>query len=187
MAYAIIYTLAVALRIILSGAVSRDGRAFSEELMLKVCEATVIGFILAVYQLLITGMSVATVLFSLSMTLIPPLVCFALSGIFDTGIGFEEFFIGDGDLLKLADRPEREKYILIFFHFSALLLSLLLALSLSEWSIFGFSISYVYVTLATLFTAKRFGAVRAGAVGFVSALPLSATHAVAFALFCWRA
>ena len=181
-AYAIVYTLAVALRIILSGAVSRDGRAFCEELMLRVCEATVIGFILAVYQLLVTGMSVSSVLFGLSMTLIPPLVCFALSGIFDTGIGFEEFFVGEEGLLRLQDRTEREKYRLIFFHFSALFLSMLLALSMREWSLFGFSVPYIFVTAATIFTAKRFGAVRAGAVGFVSALPLSAMHSVAFGL-----
>ena len=66
--------------------------------------------------------------------------------------------------------------------FSALLLSLLLALSLNEWDLFGFSFSYVYVTAATLFTAKRFGAVRAGAVGFFSLLPISAMHSVAFGL-----
>ena len=181
-AYAIIYTLAVALRIILSGAVSRDGRAFCEELLLRVCEATVAGFILAIYQLLITEMSAATLLFGLSMTLIPPLVCFALSGIFDTGIGFEEFFVGEEKLLCLQERTEREKYRLIFFHISTLLLSLFLALSLNEWDLFGFSISYIYVTVATLFTAKRFGALRAGAAGFVSALALSATSSVAFGL-----
>ena len=178
-AYAIIYTLAVALRIIISGAVSRDGRAFCEELLLRACEATVIGFILAVYQLLISGMTSSSLLFGLSITLIPPLACFAISGIFDTGIGFGEFFVGEEQLLRLQ---EREKYGLIFFHFSALLLSLLLALSLNEWELFGFSFSYVYVTAATLFTARRFGAVRAGAVGFFSALPLSAIHSVAFGL-----
>ena len=181
-AYAIIYTLAVALRIITSGAVSRDGRAFCEDLLLRICEATVIGFILGVYQLLLAGATAPSLLFALSMTLIPPLLCFALSGIFDTGVSFSEFFVGDAELLHIKGRAEREKYGLIFFQFSAAMLSLLLTLSLAEWELFGFSFAYVFAAVATLFVARRFGAIRAGAVGFISVLPLSAVHSVAFAL-----
>ncbi len=179
--YAIIYVLLVALRIIISGAVG-EGRVFGERLPLRICEATIGGFLAAAYQVLLTGISVSSVLFGLAMTLTPPLATFAISGIFDTGIGFSDFFKGDAELLSTKERGERERYSLIFFQCSAALLSLLFSLSLSEFDILGFSLSYVYVSAATLFTARRFGAIRAAAIGFISALPVSASYSVSFAL-----
>ena len=181
-AYAIIYTLIVALRIIISGAMGGDGAAFGESLLIRICESTIGGFIIAVYQLLLSDFGAASLLFGLVMTLVPPIVCFALSGIFDTGIGFSDVFGGDRSLLSFEGLSEREKYALIFFHLSTSLLSLLIALSLAELELFGFSFAYVYVGAVTLFTAHRFGAVRGAAIGFASTLALSATNSAAFAL-----
>ena len=80
-AYAIIYTLTVALRIILSGALGEGGRPFEESLPVRLSIATVGGFVLSVYQLLVAGFGAAELLFGLSMTLLSPVACFILAGI----------------------------------------------------------------------------------------------------------
>lgn len=178
--YAIIYTLLVALRIIISSNTESD--IFGESLLTRICEATIGGFLAAAYQILLTGISLTSVLFGLSMVIIPPLATFALSGIFDTDIAFGEFFSGSADLLSLKGKSEREKYALIFFQCSVLLFSLFISMSLTEFDVFGFSFAYIFVSIAVLFCARRFGAIRATAVGFVSALPISAVYSVAFAL-----
>ena len=179
--YAIIYTLTVALRMMTSGS-SGDEKAFGENLLMRICEATISGFILAVYQIVFAGFGAASILFGLTVTVIPPVICFALSGVFDSGMTFGEFFGSGTELLSFDGRPEHERYALIFFHMSAALLSLLISLSLSEFQLFGFSFAYVYASVVTLFIAHRYGAARGAVAGFVSVIPLSATNAASFAL-----
>ena len=178
--YAIIYTLLVALRIIMSG--NTESEPFGESLLTRICEATIAGFLAGAYQILLTGISLTSVLFGISMIIIPPIITFALSGIFDTDTAFDDFFSGSAELLSLKGKSEREKYALIFFQCSLLLFVLFISMSLMEFEVFGFSFSYIFVSIATLFSARRFGAIRASAVGFVSALPISAVYSVAFAL-----
>ena len=180
-AYAIIYTLTVALRIIISGSLG-EGQTFGENLLMRICEATISGFILAIYQLILAGFGAASLLFGLAMTLIPPIVCFALSGVFDSGMRLADFFGSDTELLSLEDRPAAERYALIFFHMSAALLSLFVSLSLAEIQLFGFSFSYVYSAVITLFVSHRYGAARGAIAGFASMIPLSASNAASFAL-----
>ena len=180
-AYAIIYTLTVALRIIISGSLG-EGQTFGENLLMRICEATISGFILAIYQLILAGFGAASLLFGLAMTLIPPIVCFALSGVFDSGMRLADFFGSDTELLSLEDRPAAERYALIFFHMSAALLSLFVSLSLAEIQLFGFSFAYVYSAVITLFVSHRYGAARGAIAGFASMIPLSASSAASFAL-----
>ena len=178
--YAIIYTLLTALRIILSG--NTESEVFGENLLTRICEATIGGFLAGTYQGLLTGISTTSVLFGLSMVIIPPIVTFALSGIFDTDTAFDDFLCGSAELMSLKGKSEREKYALIFFQCSLLLFSLFISMSLMEFELFGFSFSYIFVSIAVLFCARRFGPIRAAAVGFVSSLPISAIYSVAFAL-----
>ncbi len=181
-ASAIICTLTVALRIMVSTSPDGDGGAFGETLLMRMCEATVSGFILAVYRLLISGFTTEVLLFGLTVTLVPPIVCFALSGIFDIGARLLDLLRGAPELLSFEGRSEREGYALIFFHLSASLLSLLIALSLMPFEVFGFSFAYVYAAAVTLLIAHRYGAVRGALIGLATALPLSAAHAATFAL-----
>ena len=95
--YAIVYTLTVALRIIISGS-SGEGRAFGESLIMRICEATISGFILAVYQIILAGFGAESLLFGLTVTLIPPVISFALSGVFDSGMTFGEFFGSNAEI-----------------------------------------------------------------------------------------
>ncbi len=87
--YAMISAIVVFLRIIISGTDKRDtdGRAtFSENLALRASSALIGGFIAAVYESLLSGLSESTVLFGLTMVLLPPVITVALSGFFDTGV-----------------------------------------------------------------------------------------------------
>ncbi len=179
--YAIVYTLTVALRIIISGS-SGEERAFGESLIMRICEATISGFILAVYQIILAGFGAQSLLFGLTVTLIPPVISFALSGVFDSGMTFGEFFGSNAELLSFEQRPDHEKYALAFFQMSAALLSLLISLSLAELQIFGFSFAYVYAAAITLFISHRYGAARGAIAGFASVIPLSTTYAASFAL-----
>ncbi len=180
--YAVICCLTVALRIMISSSSEGESRIFGESLLMRMCEATVSGFVLAVYRIILGGFGAETLLFALTVTLLPPVVCFALSGIFDLGVTLPELFGGERSRLSFEGRSERERYALIFFHLSAALLSLLIALSLSPFEIFGFSFAYVWAAAAALLISHRFGAVRGAIMGLVTALPLSAMQAVALAL-----
>jgi stage II sporulation protein E len=116
------------------------------------------------------------------MIIFPPVMTFLFSGLFTEGIGFGEITSGSRDIFSLSGRGERERYNLIFFQASGLIILFLISLSLRTVSAFGISASYVFCGIATLLIAKRFGAVRGFATGFVCALAVSAEYSPAFAL-----
>ena len=163
---------------------STDGRIalFNETLLLRMCAATLGGFVAALYEVLLSGLNEKTILFGLSMILLPPTLTFAFSGIFCEEIGLSNIISGGRDVLSLSGKEQNEKYNAVFFQLSALLLIFFVSLSFKSVNIFGISVSYVFSGVVTLLTAKRFGAVRGLVVGFVSSLSVSAVYSVAFAL-----
>ncbi len=163
---------------------SADGRVtlFNETLLLRMCSAIIGGFIAALYEVLLTGLNEKSLLFGLSMIIFPPMLTFALSGLFCEGIGLSDLISGGKDVLSLTNKDEKEKYNAVFFQLSSLFLIFFISLSFKAVSIFGISLSYVFSVMATLLSAKRFGAIRGLVVGFVSSLTVSATYSVAFAL-----
>lgn len=182
MIYAMISLIAVFIRVIISGGTRRDdGSVFSENLLLRMSAATVAGFIAAVYEFLLSGFSEASVLFGVSMILIPPIICFILSGLFNTGIDIKEIFSSDKCIFSFEGKGENERYNIVFFSISALISLFLITLSLLKYDLFGICAGYIFSSFATLVAAKRFGALRAMAVGFVSSLPTGALS-VSFAL-----
>lgn len=181
----IIYALAVALTLFLRALISGGGRSealFSDGIGVRMSCAVVGGFVVALYELLLTGISVGSVLLGATMILMPPAAVFLLSGLFESGFTISDVLTGSKALLSFGGKSEREKFNLIFFELSSLTLLFLIALSLGEIELVGISASYVFVAFVTLITAKRFGAVKAMTVGFVSALSGSGTYAVSFAL-----
>lgn len=182
--FAIITVITVCLRAIISG-VDRhpDGAVlFGENLLLRMSSALLGGFVAAVYELLLWGFALERVIYGASMVLLPPLVAFVISGIFNTGIGVRELIYDRRNILSLSGRSEPERYNLIFFQCSALVFLFLITLSLDGLELFGVSLSYVFASFCTLLVAKRFGPLRALAVGFISTVGLSGIFAVAFAL-----
>ncbi len=120
--YSMISVIVVFLRIIVSGAERRDDNEdkkylqfFSESLLLKMSAAVIGGFVAAVYEVMLSGITPTTILFGLSMIIIPPLVAFALSGLFDNSISLHGIFDSSSKLLSTKGKGDKEKFDILFF------------------------------------------------------------------------
>ena len=186
--YAMISVIVVFLRIIVSGGETADGEdserseIFREGLLLRMSASVIGGFITAVYEILLSGFSFTGALFGLSMIFLPPLLVFVMSGLFDTGPSATELLFSDKPLFSLTGKNEKGRFDLLFFQGAALLFIFLLSLALKPYELLGINASYVFASAITLITAKRFGSVRATAVGFASSFAVSGLYAAAFAL-----
>ncbi len=178
--YSAIYITAVILRILLSPRGCR--RFFGEALLTRMSVATIAGFVRAALEILTRGLSFTSMLYGITMILLPPLSVFALSGLFSDKINLYRVLSARENPLPLKNKGEKERFDIIFFEISAVLLLFLTALSLGELVFFGISVSYIFINLVTLVTAKRFGAIKAAAVGFISALGVGGIFSVSFAL-----
>ena len=186
--YSLISVIVVFLRIIVSGTDKSEDedkryfRWFSESLILKMSASLIGGFIAAVYEVLLSGFNLTSMLFGLSMVLIPPLVVFALSGLFDCNITFLKLFDSSENVFSGKGKSEKDKFNLLFFRLSALSIIFLLSLSFKEYELLGISLAYIFSGAVTLVVARRFGALYGCIVGFVSSFGISSSYSVAFAL-----
>ena len=185
--YSMISVIVVFLRIIVSGSdnESDDRRYlkwFSEGLLLKMSASLIGGFIAAVYEVLLSGFNLTSVFFGLSMTVIPPILVFALSGLFEADISFYKLFDSAINVFSTKKRNEKDKFNLLFFKLSSLLLIFLISISFKDYTLLGISLAYIFAGVATLVVARRFGALYGCIVGFVSSFVISSSLSVAFAL-----
>ncbi len=185
--YGMICVLAVFLRVIISGGEKRDGEGarvsvlFSEGVILRVCSAVISGFVAAIYEILLEGISAQTVLFGVSMVILPGIVTLILSGAFYVNIGVRELVFG-GKRIFSVSADSRDKLRLALFKASVLSFILLTSVSLEKYGIFGIDLSLIFASVITLFAAKRFGSLYGAVVGFVSSVGISGLYSVAFAL-----
>lgn len=179
--YAMITLIAVFLRMIVSEG-EGDGTLFRENLLLRMCAALIGGFVGAIYEILLSGLTFTAVLFGAGMILFSPLLCFLMSGFLDSGYGIRTLLFSKEQLLRIKGRSDKERYALIFFELSSLVFIFLASVSLAEYVVFGINVSYIAATIVTVIVAKRFGAVPALAVGFASSFGLSGLYSVAFSL-----
>lgn len=185
----VIFAAVTAITAFLRAAVSigeknEDGRIamFGEGLVLRMSISILCGFISAVYEVLLSGLNEASLLFGLCMVILPPIMTFVFSGLFSTGVDAQNLIFGSKEILSTEGKSERDKYELVFFQLSALVLIFFIGLSFKGVNALGISASYIFSSLVTLAVAKRFGGMRGMAVGFVSSLGTSGTLSVAFAL-----
>ena len=183
--YAIISVIVAFLRVIISATDKRvtDGEheLFKEGIILKLSSALIGGFIAAVYEILLCSFTTEALLFGISMVLLPPLVAYLLSGLFEAGISPRAIFFDTGEVFS-GKSVAKSSSSLLFFRLSALLGIFLISISLGEYELLGISFGFVFSALATLFAARRFGAIKAAAVGFASSVGLSGLYSVAFTL-----
>ena len=189
--YIVISLIVVFLRVIVS-ATDKPGEGktkipgaralFGESLLLRMSASIIGGFVSAVYEVLLSGFGSATVLYGLSMILLPPLVAFTLSGLFDTPVTLRDVFRSDSPIFAVNGGGEKRRFNLIFLQVSCLLAIFLISFSMRELELFGITFSYIFAGVLTFFSAKRFGSVRAAAVGFAATLAISPTYSVAYAL-----
>lgn len=181
--YAMISLIVAFLRVVISGGKKEGAErtAFAESLILRIAASVIGAFIGAVYELLLSGISGTAIIYSVSSCIFAALFTFVFYGLFESGLSFSDIAFGKMAVFEKR-REGREKYNWIFFQFSSLVLMFFISLSLSSYNVLGIDLAFVFSSFAALFTAKRFGAVRAMAVGFVSSFGVSGAYSVAFAL-----
>ncbi len=185
--YSMISVIVVFLRIIVSGSEKDDTERkylkwFSEGLLLKMSASVIGGFIAAAYEVLLSGFTLTTVFFGLSMTLLPPLTVFVLSGLFEANISLYSLFDSSTVVFSERKSSDKDKFNLLFFKLSSLLMMFLISISLKEYELLGISLAYIFSSSATLIVSRRFGILYGCITGFVSSFGLSSTLSVAFAL-----
>ena len=178
--YAITSFIVVFLRIMISGG-KENKHLFCEPLVLRMSSSAIGAFVNAVYEFLLNGFSLTSVLYGVFGVLLSASFTFLFSGLFDMGIGYDELLFGKKDILTYK-KQGNEKYAAYLFSGSALIFIFFISLSMKKYDFFGVSPSYLFAAVITLFTARRFGAMRAMAVGFVSTLGISGLYSVSFAL-----
>lgn len=185
----LVYAAASIIIILLRAAVSgksedesKSDTMFTENLLIRMSISVIGGFLVSVYEVLMHGLDEVTLIYGLAMIIISPIITFIFSGLFSTGISLRELMLGNENPLKNIRNDQSEKNNKIFFQLSSLTLIFFISLSFQNVDVFGISLSYIFSVMITLISAKRFGAIRAMAVGFVSSLGISSSLAVSFAL-----
>ena len=105
--FAVAGTVAIFLRVALG--YSEKGGPFKEALSIRMSVATLSGFVVAVFEVLFSGLSEASLLFGLSMILLSPILTFIFSGMFTEKVPFNKLVRGETDLFSLNDMEKNEK------------------------------------------------------------------------------
>ncbi|MBQ8688969.1 MAG: SpoIIE family protein phosphatase [Clostridia bacterium] len=179
--HAIIAVVIVFLRVIMSGGVGESGTLFRESYTMRVCSVAVGAFVGAIYEILLNSFSLESLTFGSLGVLLSVALAFSYYGVVASEVHISDI-IGNGRSIFAGRRGDKEEVAAVMLQGSFLILSFLTAISLDGYDFFGISLSYIFVSALTLFVAKRFGAIRAGAVGFVSAVGLGAMGAVGLGL-----
>ena len=180
----IIFAVATAVAIFLRVAFGYSDMSglFCEAPLIRMSISVISSFAVAVFEVLRVGLTESSLLFGLSMIIISPLLSFIFSGLFIGRITLSRIISEERSIFALSNTDRQEKYEIIFFQVSALMLLFFIGLSLRGVDILGISLSYLFSAFITLMTAKRFGAMRGLAAGFASSLGISGVLSVSFAL-----
>ncbi|MBQ8321199.1 MAG: SpoIIE family protein phosphatase [Clostridia bacterium] len=179
--YAAVFGVIVVLRMIISAGKDKN-TSFDENLLLRMSFAVIGGFVCALSEILIRGFETTSIFFGISMITLSPLATFALSGLFGSETNLRSVISAKENVLSLKKKNDKQQFDIVFFEISGAVLCFFIALSLNELVYFGISVSYIFTTFATLLVARRFGALRAAALGFISSLGVGGVYSVAFSL-----
>lgn len=151
---------------------------FSERGLLRTLAAALTGAALGGYELAVSRADRYALAFAAVAVLAPSILTLLLVGIYDTPLTAADF-------LGREEGPRGRSYGAVrpaAAELSILTLLLSVAFALRPLSFFGLSPSSLFAAGATLFTARRFGAARAGVLGLFLGLLGEATLAPAFAI-----
>lgn len=177
----LVLAAAVTVTVLLRAVASGTGcRLFSEKLSLRMAVSVVAGFITALYELVLSGVSNASLLFLLSMIILTPASVFAFSGLFLGKITPTEL-LSRGNFPSLKTRL-KGRYERMLFASSSVFLLFLINLSLLGVDFAGISLPYIFSALVTLFVTKSFGTAVGVGVGFLITLGVAGPYSVSFAL-----
>lgn len=174
--YAILVPLTVCLRVLLG---SPSGESFREPYVTRVACGAISSALGGLYEMLSNSLSLASVLFCAAGVLLSVGISFSFYGVFSSGVSVREALFGEGGIGRREGDGRAELWI---YRGSFAVIMFFVSLSLSAYSFFGISFSYVFAAAATLFIAARFDGVAAAVVGFMTGLAGGASGAVSFAL-----
>lgn len=178
--FALISAVTFLLRLVLSGSEGKGRRLFGESLLLRICAAVIGGFLAGVYKMLLSGLTLTSAAFSLTMIFAPGILCALFSGLFSAGVSVHALLFGSKTLLRVIGGDDSGRSVM--FQISFLSFSFFLVLAMRSYTLFGITLAALPAAILALLAAKRFGPLRGMGVGFFSALALSGTEAVALAL-----
>ncbi len=175
--YALMIPLVVVIRLILS--FGKQTQLFNEDYVIRVFSVAISSSLVSLYELLIQGPTLNATLFASVGILLSVGIAISLFGAFTTDITYKDILFSSPFAIKKdgAFIPSR-----VFYHASVLFLILLSTLSFDGYSFFGITLSHIFLSAITIFTATRFGVARGMLVGFFGGLTLGAITAVGFAL-----
>ncbi len=146
---------------------------FGEAVGLRVLAAALAGAALACYELAVSGTRDYALYFSAAAILSPTLLSLLYIWALDR----------DGVLLALlGEMPSSTPRARALSELSLLALSTTVAYCLLPLSLFGLSMATLFTAAVTLFTSRRFGAARGGAVGLITGLLSGPARAASFSL-----
>ena len=185
--YGMVCGVVVFLRLAVSGGKRGEehapARAYhAENPLFRLCACIIAGFIISVYEVLLSGIGKATLIFALTTVISSPLLSALFSCFFYPGISITSLFEKGRAVFTPLMKQRDGTRTLVLFTLSLSALIFFLSLSLASFELLGISLSYVFSAVATLAAAKRFGWVWGGAVGFAAAIAVSPVQAVSFAL-----
>ncbi len=178
--YAPAAVITMLLRMAVSGTAREGGGLFREKRSLRACAATIGAFVCGVYEVLLGGLVLTTVLYAAAMTASAGVLAYLFSGMELVPTTVREYVLGEAPLY--AGRPNRTGRLRVECELAQASFLFFVPFSLQAVELFGISAAYVTAAFATLWVAKRFGTLRGMAAGFIAMLGLSTTHAVAYAL-----
>lgn len=185
--YIAIYTVIFLLRLLLS--MPRESsrflpasRAYFHELpALRISVAAIAGLLPAVYQLLVGGVGIPSLLYSLGMVLFSPLFAFLFLAFYECDFTLPEI-VG---LRKLTGNERLRRFgrfAPYYLTVSEIALGSVLVLSLWDLTLFSFSFSYMTAAFLTMYASNRKDALTGALAGLVLILPVAALNSPAFAL-----
>lgn len=184
--YAMTAVITVLLRVVISGVGQKGERTetalFGEGRLLRASAAVIGGCICAVYEVLLGGLTLTTALYGACMIVGCGVLCLVFSGMQACRVSARELIFSDEPLFDGVRCRHCDVRPSVEYQLALCAYLFFLSLSLSGVSLLGVSFGYVAAAAATLFAARRFGGLRAMAVGFVATLGLSAPYAVSYAI-----
>lgn len=153
-----------------------DCRGFLQELPeLRIAVACLVGLMISGYQLFVGGFNTASLLFSATMTILSPLSCWLFSLCLDHLPSFEVMW-------GIEPFEKGSKLNSLSWKVGGLALLAGGCFSLANTSLFGLSIGISLCVLATLYVARRMGALYGLLTGGICGLVLTPLYAPSFAL-----
>ena len=173
-------TAVVIFRLVCSLITGNGSEPFRESGAMRVGSCALGAAIGAAYEMILGSFSPSSMIFASAQILLSVGLSLVMLGVFSYDMNLSRLFIS-GSVFS-GRREGRDRVAFLIYIVSLLSFVFLVTVSLDGYDFFGISLAYLFVGALTLFVSRRFGAVRAMAVGFFSAVGINPVGAVGFAL-----